>query len=230
MDTKGTIKGSLFSYSGCPALTHAALTVSGMCSGRSGLNGEFVPQGLTASGRPWYKKANGATLYWDINCQGYDFEYNYWIFDGQEPSVTATSNLDGDTSCGNLGYIVSTSVLPPSGTNTWYIDCGGSFTNVEVTITECVATSSPSDDGSDGHFYCVNGGTAVGTIGSCTCTNCDTGFIGVSCEKSFSQIIVSGMCSDKVDYDGTYSPVALTASGKPWYKNENGNALYFDPS
>ena len=37
------------------------------------------------------------------------------------------------------------------------------------------------------------------------------------------------MCVGKSDYNGVYSPIAFTASGRPWYRNENENTLYFDP-
>jgi len=45
----------------------------------------------------------------------------------------------------------------------------------------CAATSNPGDDGSNGNFYCVNGGNAGGKIRECTCTSCDTGFGGMNC-------------------------------------------------
>jgi len=48
----------------------------------------------------------------------------------------------------------------------------------------CSATSVPSDDGSNGNFYCINGGTIGGTTGSCTCTSCNNGYSGTSCETS----------------------------------------------
>ena len=45
----------------------------------------------------------------------------------------------------------------------------------------CVATSTWSDDGTTGNFYCVNGGTVGGTTGSCTCTSCNAGYSGTNC-------------------------------------------------
>ncbi|GMI42721.1 hypothetical protein TrCOL_g6320 [Triparma columacea] len=52
----------------------------------------------------------------------------------------------------------------------------------------CLATSTSTDDGSDGNFYCINGGDIGGTTGSCTCT-CNTGYAGDSCQVT----IVDGM-------------------------------------
>ena len=46
----------------------------------------------------------------------------------------------------------------------------------------CTASSTPSDDGSNGSFYCVNGGSVSGVAGACTCTGCDPGFSGASCQ------------------------------------------------
>ena len=45
----------------------------------------------------------------------------------------------------------------------------------------CVASSSTSDDGSDGNFYCINGGNIGGFTGLCSCTSCNTGFGGPNC-------------------------------------------------
>ena len=46
----------------------------------------------------------------------------------------------------------------------------------------CKASADPSKDGSDGTFYCINGGTVGGSTGSCTCTSCNKGYKGKSCE------------------------------------------------
>ena len=49
-------------------------------------------------------------------------------------------------------------------------------------ICACKASTDPSKDGSDGAFYCINGGTVGGYWGSCTCTGCNKGFKGTSCQ------------------------------------------------
>lgn len=51
------------------------------------------------------------------------------------------------------------------------------------TSADCVATDDPSDDGSDGNFYCVNGGTVTGSTGSCSCGNCDKDYSGDHCQN-----------------------------------------------
>ena len=80
----------------------------------------------------------------------------------------------------------------------------------------CIASTSPSDDGSDGNFYCINGGTAGGLPGSCTCTSCNTGFKGPSCATP-SRVTLSGSyqgscyisedgnCFGTGSADGTYN-------------------------
>ena len=49
----------------------------------------------------------------------------------------------------------------------------------------CFASSSISDDGSDGNFYCINGGAIGGEWNEdnsyCTCTSCSIGFSGPNC-------------------------------------------------
>jgi len=52
--------------------------------------------------------------------------------------------------------------------------------------TVCTETSNPADDGSSGPFYCINGGTAVGTAGGCTCT-CAAGWEGTNCETDINE-------------------------------------------
>ena len=60
---------------------------------------------------------------------------------------------------------------------------GYSGTSVPDCVAEsCQATSTSTDDGSDGNFYCINGGDIGGTTGSCTCSSCNTGFYGSNCQ------------------------------------------------
>ena len=45
----------------------------------------------------------------------------------------------------------------------------------------CTSSTDSSKDGSDGEFYCVNGGSVGGTTGSCTCTSCARRYGGRNC-------------------------------------------------
>eukprot|EP00520_Triparma_pacifica_P000958 CAMPEP_0118632906 /NCGR_PEP_ID=MMETSP0785-20121206/703_1 /TAXON_ID=91992 /ORGANISM="Bolidomonas pacifica, Strain CCMP 1866" /LENGTH=555 /DNA_ID=CAMNT_0006523725 /DNA_START=492 /DNA_END=2156 /DNA_ORIENTATION=+ len=161
----------------------ASIIVSGMCNARVVFDGLYNPVALTASGKPYYKNENGKTLYFDPDC-GTGSNLDLWIFDGQEPSVTAASDLDGDGTCNHAGFIADTGDFPPIGTNKWKVWCSG-FVDRDITLieNECVATTSVSDDGSDGNIYCVNGGTAVGVVGACECVSCDAGFGGTNCAE-----------------------------------------------
>ena len=66
----------------------------------------------------------------------------------------------------------------------------------------CTASTDPSKDGSDGSFYCINGGTVGGTTPSCTCTSCDAGYDGTSCQTPSTCTASSD--SSKDGSDGTF--------------------------
>ena len=57
----------------------------------------------------------------------------------------------------------------------------------ECVVSNCVATSVTSDDGTDGNFYCINGGTPSGTAGTCTCS-CAEGFSGTHCQSIYTEV------------------------------------------
>ena len=50
-----------------------------------------------------------------------------------------------------------------------------------VCVLECTASSDPLKDGSDGEFYCINGGHIFDVVESCVCI-CPDGFSGDHCE------------------------------------------------
>ena len=65
----------------------------------------------------------------------------------------------------------------------------------------CTASSTSSKDGSDGTFYCINGGTAGGTTGLCTCT-CSAGYSGTNCQTA--DACSASSTSSKDGSDGTF--------------------------
>ena len=81
--------------------------------------------------------------------------------------ITGYAGVDGSCIC-DFGY---------AGTVT-YLD--GAATGCSA--NDCLITDVDTDNGSNGYFYCINGGTIAGTTGSCTCTSCDPGYSGSSCE------------------------------------------------
>ena len=72
----------------------------------------------------------------------------------------------------------------------------------ECQADPCTASSTPGDDGSDGTFYCVNGGTIGGTTGSCTCTDCNPGYESTSCQMA-SACTANPLDSTKHGSDGS---------------------------
>ncbi|GMH86286.1 hypothetical protein TrVE_jg9121 [Triparma verrucosa] len=67
---------------------------------------------------------------------------------------------------------------------TWISSSSNNDPGFEICIGDpCVASTSPSDDGSNGTFYCINGGSVGGIPGACSCTSCNMGFSGSSCDS-----------------------------------------------
>ena len=68
---------------------------------------------------------------------------------------------------------------------TCFCSCQDGYRGTNCEIADpCQATSTPTDDGSDGNYYCINGGDIGGTTGSCTCTNCGSDYQGIHCEAT----------------------------------------------
>ena len=77
----------------------------------------------------------------------------------------------------------------------------------------CIASSDASKTtGSDGTFYCINGGTVAGSVGSCTCTGCNTGYEGDHCQTA--KACAASPDSAKNGTDGTiYCTTGGTVGG-----------------
>ena len=61
---------------------------------------------------------------------------------------------------------------------------------IECFVSACVATTTSTDDGTNGEFYCINGGTSGETSGNCTCTPCGAGYSGRNCQTADGTIRV----------------------------------------
>ena len=70
---------------------------------------EYEPVGVTASGAPYYRDSTSSYyVYWDHpDCDGGIGASARWIVDGAEPSTTAWSDLDGDSTCNYYARIDS---------------------------------------------------------------------------------------------------------------------------
>ena len=62
----------------------------------------------------------------------------------------------------------------------------------------CRASSDSSATGADRRSYCINGGTVSGSAEDCTCTSCNAGYQGLSCQNviicEVNQHVVSNAC------------------------------------
>ena len=93
-----------------------------------------------------------------------------------QPTCDSGYDLSGETSC-----------------------FAGTLTSATCSAKSCVATTDPTDDGSDGAFYCINDGTIGGTTGSCTCTNCAAGYGGDSCQTAQDCVATTDPTDDGSD-------------------------------
>ena len=86
--------------------------ITGGCSTQpdvlDGLDGvEYAAAGYTASGAPYYRDSSlSYYIYWDPDCNGAG-EPARWIVDNEEPSTSASSDLDGDGACDYTARIYS---------------------------------------------------------------------------------------------------------------------------
>ena len=83
----------------------------------------------------------------------------------------------------------------------------GFFSEVSLVLDQfpagsCTASTVSSKDGSDGTFYCINGGNVGGTAGLCTCTSCNAGYEGTSCQTAST--CTASTDSTKDSSDGSF--------------------------
>ena len=106
----------------------------------------------------------------------------------EDSSKIEINSLDGSFYCVNgvIGGI----------TGVCNCTCHAGYSGIHCeTANACVATTTTTDNGSDGIFYCINGGEIGGKTGNkvenhpitgenvgCTCTDCNTGYSGNNCE------------------------------------------------
>ena len=78
---------------------------------------------------------------------------------------------------------------------------GYSGTNCEA-AGACAATGTPADDGTNGNFYCLNGGTAPGNAGNCGCAcAAGAGYSGTDCETADACAATSTPADDGTNGD-----------------------------
>mmetsp|Transcript_80191 Transcript_80191/g.151499 ORF Transcript_80191/g.151499 Transcript_80191/m.151499 type:complete len:290 (+) Transcript_80191:3-872(+) len=112
------------------------MTVSGACSSSS-VNGVYTHAGITQTGAPYYQhSSNKWFVFYDPDCNGYGTKAR-WIFDVNQPSLTAAYDLDGDADCHYFGRKeVEQSSQLPLGTSTWKMVCDRQWSDVQLTLMQ----------------------------------------------------------------------------------------------
>ena len=151
---------------------------------------KFCPSGASAQSDTCQDDCTGCTGYTvegntcAINqCSAYSFPTG--VVPGDSSGCTDGGTLAQGGTCAlkcDTGYATGgsgTTLTCASGA------LNGAAATSDLTCTLlCTASTDSSKTGSDGEFYCINGGTIGGTIDSCECTSCNTGFEGTSCQTA----------------------------------------------
>ena len=229
-----------WSYVSCTADV-TAVSITGAC--QDGMNTEYQPQAVTASGRWWFRSRSGLALYWDKDCDGSGGP-SRWIVDDASTvvSATAANDLDQTGACRYVARLISNAQLPPSGT--WHVACDGAFTANSLVVSTGSDCARPSGCDASNEVY-----TSVDCDGDgildhmCTTTTnanrwlvlssegCPSGWGSSSrpeseCPAALA-VSITGGCHSY--FDTKFEPQAVTASGRWWYKATNGLTLYWDP-
>ena len=126
--------------------------VSGSCSFNSDIDDIYAPVNTTVDGRWYYRgQSHGLFVYFDPDCDGpngANSSQDSWLFDIDEPSRTASSDLDGDGECLNSGagfnaQINNNNTAPPIETTLAWVWCGfvEGLVNLNLTL---VLTGGPT--------------------------------------------------------------------------------------
>eukprot|EP00930_Biecheleria_cincta_P000523 TRINITY_DN10114_c0_g1_i2.p1 TRINITY_DN10114_c0_g1~~TRINITY_DN10114_c0_g1_i2.p1 ORF type:complete len:514 (-),score=59.56 TRINITY_DN10114_c0_g1_i2:160-1701(-) len=193
-------------------------TVSGHCTSNSAFDGTWVYHNTNSvTGAPSYTNGAGLYLYYDPSCSGSGSGTSRWIFDSDDPSTSAASDLDGDSACSYSARIDSTqTVHPPTGANTWRSACPG-WTDSTVTITfekitvvadqpiwlanaatyvTCTATLDTGGGASSSNLFATAGGGFAITSSSAPTTTVEfypggtiaaSGVLLITCSSNFAQ-------------------------------------------
>ena len=133
----------------------ASFELTGSCNYNSDINDFYAPVNKTSDGRWYYKgQCHGLYVYFDADCDG-PFGASgsnipdMWVIDSDEPSRTASSDLDGDGDCLNDGEgykarHLSTDTEPPSGAHTWNVWCGPITLDIDKDLTIMMLNTLPS--------------------------------------------------------------------------------------
>eukprot|EP00966_Prymnesium_polylepis_P277087 6401581-Prymnesium_polylepis.1 len=99
-------------------------------------------QGIVANGSPYYRLENSGgnleySLYYDLNCGGSSSNFGRWVLDNELPDPTRSFDLDNDGRCVYGARRNTPDGVPPLGTQTWRVSCGG-WRDLDVTIVAII--------------------------------------------------------------------------------------------
>ncbi|GMI19123.1 hypothetical protein TeGR_g14729, partial [Tetraparma gracilis] len=147
------------------------------CENVARMVGRWDPVERTASGRWWYRHEDWRgedgglkSLYWDPDALGDSEAPPRWMFDFEEPSLTASSDLAEYYGYSGLGYTHSSAFVPPQGY--WFFNCQGSPL-FEMFTSPFVSDSTDFYNSTSSSFDCVScedGGYAP--LGSTSAAEC----------------------------------------------------------
>ena len=105
---------------------------------------------------------------------------------------------------------------------------GCTYVSTKVSpASACSASPDSTKDGSDGTFYCINGGTISGTAGSCACT-CKPGYEGSNCQTincTTSQYFDGSACQACPTYSSSTGGTATSCTcAANTYAAKSGNS------
>ena len=183
-----------------------------------GVVGGFAPTCLCTSCNPGFGGSNCATC--AAGYSGTDCSADHCV----ATSTSIDDSSDGNFYCingGSIGGTTGTCTCTSCNIGSEGLNCAicsvgyagsdcsafaAGYSGSDCSADPCVATSTSIDDGSDGNFYCINGGKAGRTTGVCTCT-CATDYAGTNCQRNGNTLSVT-------DSTSLYTAISCWANGE----------------
>mmetsp|Transcript_38495 Transcript_38495/g.110515 ORF Transcript_38495/g.110515 Transcript_38495/m.110515 type:complete len:339 (+) Transcript_38495:44-1060(+) len=193
-------------------------TITGACDYHDRIDGSnFVKQGQTASGAPYYKAMHSETyIYYDPDCMASQDGTPRWIIGVVKPSTTSAHDLDGDGFCDYIGRIDSTDTSRPPTSAEWTMHCHGTYRQQYIFLLEGTTTAQA---------------TASTPAPSARTTTQEAATTAPPSATSPKALLLSGAWAWKGFMNGqTLELAGYTADGSPFYKGQTTEEyLYYDP-
>eukprot|EP00966_Prymnesium_polylepis_P159439 3684747-Prymnesium_polylepis.2 len=104
------------------------------------MEGAYTMQGTAVNSAPYYQHSSGASLYYDLDCDG-NGSPPAWILGGALPDPNRHADVDNDGQCIVAAFFVTQDHMPPIGTLNWVERCAGTMGNRPITLE--IAASPP---------------------------------------------------------------------------------------